>query len=251
MIRDINFGGLLNIPCGTIPADFANWLMLKDAAVKIGKKNSVKGCILLLVILYVDLLDIKNIRIPTGTLRIAAWTRKLLDKVIKLNTNCDGSFGKLKFKQSCHSVGAGFSLQMDDISRFVTSKASRQLATKKKRKICEVVSKALNDVTEALDTFIQDLCASEESSGTNLRRCKRRRAVQHHDEEESEEDSDYKEEDGAKEDSDYGDEDDEEGTTAMMEAWGLNLRMKMGVEMTLGTHHLLKKMKISFYSVGG
>jgi len=31
-------------------------------------------------------------------------------------------------KQSHHSVGAGFSLQMDDISRFVTSKVPRQLA---------------------------------------------------------------------------------------------------------------------------
>jgi hypothetical protein len=28
--------------------------------------------------------------------RIAAWTRKLLDEVIKLEMNGDGSFGKLK-----------------------------------------------------------------------------------------------------------------------------------------------------------
>ena len=29
MIRDINFGGLLNIPCPTIPAEFANWLFVE------------------------------------------------------------------------------------------------------------------------------------------------------------------------------------------------------------------------------
>jgi len=29
MIRDINFGGLLNIPCSTIPAEFANWLFVE------------------------------------------------------------------------------------------------------------------------------------------------------------------------------------------------------------------------------
>ncbi|RLN23059.1 hypothetical protein C2845_PM07G17880 [Panicum miliaceum] len=28
MIRAVNFGGLLNIPCSTIPTEFANWLMV-------------------------------------------------------------------------------------------------------------------------------------------------------------------------------------------------------------------------------
>jgi hypothetical protein len=71
---------------------------LKDATKKIDKKNSMRGCIPLLVILYADSLDLQNIQIPTDIPRILAWSRKLLDQVqvIKLDTNCDGSFGKLK-----------------------------------------------------------------------------------------------------------------------------------------------------------
>ena len=113
-----------------------------------------------LQILYADSLDVPNLQIPTCRPRIAVWTRNLLDQIIKLDTNREGSFGRLKvrktviwilssisffsrpsppdtplthdklsfqLKESCHSVGAGFALQMDGISRFVTSKAPRQL----------------------------------------------------------------------------------------------------------------------------
>ncbi|XP_025821835.1 uncharacterized protein LOC112897687 isoform X3 [Panicum hallii] len=73
---------------------------LKVAAKKINTKNSVKGCILLLVIIYADSLTIQNVQIPATMPRIAAWTRKLLDEVIKLEMNGDGSFGKLKLKPS-------------------------------------------------------------------------------------------------------------------------------------------------------
>ena len=110
-------------------------------------------------ILYADSLDLPNIQVPTGTPRVSAWMRTLIDQVIKLDRNRNGSFGKLKvyqknnsnigrpsitlffhthhcitfsflvqLKQSHHSVGARFSLQMYDISRFVTSKVPRQLA---------------------------------------------------------------------------------------------------------------------------
>ncbi|XP_039805252.1 uncharacterized protein LOC120669546 [Panicum virgatum] len=77
---------------------------LKEAVTKMNKQNSVRGCILLLVILYVDSLDVGNVQIPTTKPRIAAWSRKLLDQVIKLDTNRDGSFGKLKLKLSGSSV---------------------------------------------------------------------------------------------------------------------------------------------------
>ncbi|PUZ39285.1 hypothetical protein GQ55_9G277500 [Panicum hallii var. hallii] len=49
---------------------------LKDAARKIDKKNSVRGCFLLLV---VNPLAVGNVQIPATQPRIAAWTRKLLD----------------------------------------------------------------------------------------------------------------------------------------------------------------------------
>lgn len=38
---------------------------LKDAAKKIDKKNSIRGCILFLVILYADSLMVQNVDIPT------------------------------------------------------------------------------------------------------------------------------------------------------------------------------------------
>ncbi|KAG2597378.1 hypothetical protein PVAP13_5KG253807, partial [Panicum virgatum] len=69
---------------------------LKAAAKKLNKNNSFKGCILLLII-YVDSLAIPNVQIPATMPMIAAWTRNLLDEVIKLDTNRDGSFGKLKW----------------------------------------------------------------------------------------------------------------------------------------------------------
>ncbi|PUZ50779.1 hypothetical protein GQ55_6G087200 [Panicum hallii var. hallii] len=69
---------------------------LKVAAKKINMKNSVKGCILLLII-YADSLAVENVQIPATIPRIVAWTRKLLDEVIKLDMNPDDSFGKLKW----------------------------------------------------------------------------------------------------------------------------------------------------------
>ena len=47
-------------------------------------------------IIYADSLAVPNVEIPTTMPRIAAWTRNLLDEVIKLDTNRDGSFGMLK-----------------------------------------------------------------------------------------------------------------------------------------------------------
>ncbi|KAF8656916.1 hypothetical protein HU200_060481 [Digitaria exilis] len=69
---------------------------LQDASRKIGKKNSVRGCLFVLVLLYADSLMVDNLEVPSTKPRIAAWSRKLLNQVIKLDTNTDGSFGKLK-----------------------------------------------------------------------------------------------------------------------------------------------------------
>ncbi|CAL4897756.1 unnamed protein product [Urochloa decumbens] len=67
---------------------------LKDASSKINKKNSVRGCIQLLAVLYADSLEVQKVQPPPTKPRIAAWTRKMLDIVIKEGTNRDGSFGK-------------------------------------------------------------------------------------------------------------------------------------------------------------
>jgi len=46
--------------------------------------------------LYADSLEVQKVQPPPTKPRIAAWTRKMLDTVIKEDTNRDGSFGKLK-----------------------------------------------------------------------------------------------------------------------------------------------------------
>ncbi|CAD6220545.1 unnamed protein product [Miscanthus lutarioriparius] len=73
-------------------------------------------------ILYVDSLLVDNVQIPSTMPIVAAWSRKLLDQVIKLDTNCDGSFGKLKLKGSNYSTPQPSLFHMDDIRRFVSSK---------------------------------------------------------------------------------------------------------------------------------
>ena len=47
-------------------------------------------------ILYADSPAVDNVEISVTKARVAAWTRKLLDEVIKLDRNHDGSFVKLK-----------------------------------------------------------------------------------------------------------------------------------------------------------
>lgn len=47
-------------------------------------------------VLYLDSLAVPNVQIPGGLPRVAAWKKPLIDKVIKLDTNIDGTFGKLK-----------------------------------------------------------------------------------------------------------------------------------------------------------
>ena len=87
---------------------------LKKSASKMGRRSSVRGCVLFYFalfvfddtiffctcasfqILYVDSLLVENVDIPATTPRIAAWSRSLVDQVVKLDTNRDSSFGKLK-----------------------------------------------------------------------------------------------------------------------------------------------------------
>ncbi|CAD6269505.1 unnamed protein product [Miscanthus lutarioriparius] len=110
----INFINAISPRCYLAIVDLScvkklNWCrfvvdQLKDVATKMGKRRSFKGCLLVLVILYVDSLLVDNVKIPSTMLRVAAWSRKLLDQVIKLDTNRDDSFGKLKLKGSSYST---------------------------------------------------------------------------------------------------------------------------------------------------
>ncbi|TVU38563.1 hypothetical protein EJB05_11942, partial [Eragrostis curvula] len=96
---------------------------------KMGKRNSVKGCLFYLVILYLDSLE-HNLEIPDCKPRIGAWTTKLMEKVVEMDRKEDGSFGKLKLKQSKHTViETSMANCFVDIERFVSSKVPRGLSS--------------------------------------------------------------------------------------------------------------------------
>ncbi|CAL5038382.1 unnamed protein product [Urochloa decumbens] len=191
---------------------------LKDASTKINKKNSVRGCIQLLAILYADSLEVQKVQPPPTKPRIAAWTRKMLDTVIKEDTNCDGSFGKLK--NLGHSVLQDPFIQMDDIQRFVSSKAHRGMTVQKKRKLCQAVSNVMCGVTQLLTTFLHEVgpfsAENEDTDEPSLRRSKRKRTTEPEEAElvsdDEAEDSDYEESDfvgvDSTEESDYEDDGD-------------------------------------------
>lgn len=72
------------------------------------RKTQCGGCLFLLEILYADSPAVDNVEISVTKARVAAWTRKLLDEVIKLDRNHDGSFGKLKiYWQHTNSISDG------------------------------------------------------------------------------------------------------------------------------------------------
>ncbi|CAD6240320.1 unnamed protein product [Miscanthus lutarioriparius] len=127
--------------------------MLKDATAKMGKRRSFKGCLLVLVILYVDSLLVDNVQIPYTMPRVAAWSRKLLDQVIKLDTNNDGSFGKLKSKGPSYSTPQPSLFHMDDIRRFVSSKVPSGNSDQKKSMLNTAVSQFCFGFTKLLDTI--------------------------------------------------------------------------------------------------
>ncbi|XP_039798463.1 uncharacterized protein LOC120663647 [Panicum virgatum] len=79
---------------------------------------------------------------------------------------------------------------MDDICRFVASKAPQQMPSEKKRMISEAVSKVLSGVTDLLGGFIQDIAAAEYAPEPILRRSKRRRGTNNRQTADDDEDSD-------------------------------------------------------------
>ncbi|CAO2177240.1 unnamed protein product [Urochloa humidicola] len=138
----------------------------KLCATKMEKKDSVRVCLLLLVVLYVDSLDAGNLQIPSCKPRVAAWSRKLIEEVIKLDTNRDGSFGKLKLKKSAYSTVHDTFFGSNDIEGFVSAKAPRGISMQKKRRISAAVTRVLSGMTDLLGTFVQEICAvdSEQES---------------------------------------------------------------------------------------
>ncbi|CAL4981046.1 unnamed protein product [Urochloa decumbens] len=167
---------------------------LKDASSKINKKNSVRGCIQLLAVLYADSLEVQKVQPPPTKPRIAVWTRKMLDIVIKEDTNRDGSYGKLE------------------------------------RKLCQAVSNVFCGVTQVLTTFLHEVGAfggeNEDTADPSLRRSKRKRTSEHEEpelsSEDEAEDDDYEEPEFVNDDTTEESNSEDEGDEHNMDAQDAN-----------------------------
>jgi len=83
----------------------------------------VQGCLLYIVVLYLDALSVTNLNIPDSLPRISVWNKNLINKVLRLDTYRDGSFGKLRLKGTANSIVEESILGgIHEIHRFVASK---------------------------------------------------------------------------------------------------------------------------------
>ncbi|KAK3154118.1 hypothetical protein QOZ80_2BG0186340 [Eleusine coracana subsp. coracana] len=188
---------------------------LKSSVLKMRKRSSVGGCLLLLAVLYLDSLAVNDLQIPSCNPRIAAWNKKLIDKVIKLDTNRGGGFGRLKFKQSAYTtIQESCFGRIEDIENFVSLRIKPGVSNEKKRKLCQLVNTVTVAISDVIGQFIGqvfELIDEENHSNTSatasghsprLSKCtKYNRSFWHHpsasedDEEEFEDGSDGDEED--------------------------------------------------------
>uniref|UniRef100_A0ACD5Y089 Uncharacterized protein n=1 Tax=Avena sativa TaxID=4498 RepID=A0ACD5Y089_AVESA len=84
-----------------------------------GIKNWFKACMPYLMVLYVDSLETDAIQVPEEGTRICIWTNKLIKKIVELDTNTDGSFGKLPLKACFRSNLFMFSTDPSIVDMFI------------------------------------------------------------------------------------------------------------------------------------
>ncbi|KAK3142729.1 hypothetical protein QOZ80_4BG0350550 [Eleusine coracana subsp. coracana] len=195
---------------------------LKSSVLKMRKRSSVGGCLLLLVVLYLDSLAVNDLQIPSCNPRIAAWNKKLIDKIIKLDTNRGGGFGRLKFKQSAYTtIQESCFGRIEDIENFVSLRIKPGVSNEKKRKLCQLVNTVTVAISDVIGQFIgqvSELIDEKNHSNTSAtasshsprlsKRTKYNRSFRHHPS--ASEDDEEEFEDG----SDGDEEDEEEAATA-------------------------------------
>ncbi|TVU04123.1 hypothetical protein EJB05_50310, partial [Eragrostis curvula] len=142
---------------------------LRISRTKMNKRNSVKGCIFFLMLLYLDSLE-HNLEISDCKPRLGAWNKKLMEKVVQMDRNDDGSFGRLKLKQTKHtvidtSIGGCFA----DIERFVSSKVPTCLPSQDKKRLTEAFGQAL----DLMGRLLQSVSEIVQSSSTTPRSAER------------------------------------------------------------------------------
>ncbi|CAM0956192.1 unnamed protein product [Alopecurus aequalis] len=140
---------------------------LENCISSYGKKNSVGGCLIYLVILYLDSLDIQGLGIPDGTPRICAWDKKLMAKAIVMDEKNNGSFGKcfLKREAPCNiKSSGGASVLLGDVSaiaNFVSANVLPEYTQKNKEVLCKATGNLCASITDALAKFMREVSGLE------------------------------------------------------------------------------------------
>ncbi|TVU20769.1 hypothetical protein EJB05_30365, partial [Eragrostis curvula] len=131
---------------------------------KMNKRNSVKGCVFFLLLLYLDSLE-HDLEISNCKPRLGAWNKQVMEKVVQMDRNDDGSFGRLKLKQTKYtiidtSIGACFA----DIERFVSSKVPTGLSSQDKKRLTEAFEQACDGFSQLMGRLLQSVSEVVQSS---------------------------------------------------------------------------------------
>ncbi|KAL6634601.1 hypothetical protein ACP70R_027272 [Stipagrostis hirtigluma subsp. patula] len=125
-----------------------------------GIKSSVSGCLLFLVILYLDSLevDIEIDQVPEN--RISVWTKSLIDKVIEMDKTSSTTFGKLKLKPHAIFGDSHLLIEPAKIQEFVNSSIPANCSLQTRDTIMAAISSLSYGINQTATNMVQQLLAS-------------------------------------------------------------------------------------------
>ncbi|KAM0871198.1 hypothetical protein ACQ4PT_039571 [Festuca glaucescens] len=164
-------------------------ILIQTANAK-GNKNWFKACMPYLMVLYVDSLQTDVVDVPVGGPRICVWTNKLIRRVVDLDTNTDGSFGKLPLKACFRNKPFLFSVEPSVVDMFIKRHAPVSPNDEQMVIYREAVSSMCSVFEDGLAEFVRSFAINSGKESTenlhqteedvqNISKQKRRRRVPH------------------------------------------------------------------------
>ncbi|XP_071682896.1 uncharacterized protein [Lolium perenne] len=99
-------------------AKFIIDILIQTANAK-DKKNWFKACMPYLMIVYVDSLETNSLDVPGDGTRCCVWSNCMISLVAGLDTNNDGSFGRLPLKPCFRTNLSLFTTERTDVDMFI------------------------------------------------------------------------------------------------------------------------------------
>ncbi|KAM0915625.1 hypothetical protein ACQ4PT_010699 [Festuca glaucescens] len=164
-------------------------ILIQTANAK-GNKNWFKACMPYLMVLYVDSSQTDAVDVPVGGPRICVWTNKLIRRVVDLDTNTDGSFGKLPLKACFKNKPFLFSAEPFVVDMFIKRHAPVSPNDEQMVIYREAVSSVCSVFEDGLAEFVRSFAINSGKESTenlhqaeedvqNISKQKRRRRVPH------------------------------------------------------------------------